>query len=145
MTRSEILHLVKYLQESCTKNNSTKTPDWIMNRLEQDCVVTGSSSNGGLLNTCSRMVGNVSISLEKLEQANEFHYAGLSDTLIRQNYPFPTLVCTQAAVFSALCRHQFANRCRRVSYFPEVSVTHAMLTHPDLWMTNQVASKIMSG
>jgi hypothetical protein len=161
MTRNEVLQLVNFLVEKNNSNNnkefvessSTSSPNWVIERLLQDGVVCGSSTNGGLLNTCARIAGSVSISVEKLEQMNEFHYAGLSDTLLGQNYPHPSLVCVQGAVFSVLCRHllstknssgEFANErvmCRRVAYLPEVSVTHAMLTHPDMWMVNSATAE----
>ena len=111
-------------------------PTWVSERIAAGAVVVGSSVNGGTMNVCSRVAANVVVSLEKLEQITEFHYAGLSDTLLA-NYPAPPLVVAQACLLSALCRRL---RVRRAEYLPEVAVTHAMLVQPSLWLAGQRAA-----
>lgn len=105
-------------------------PQWVTEKSMSGGVICGDSTNGGLLNVGSRVTQHTMMSLERLVNNAEFHYCGLTDVLIGENYPYPQLVVPQAALCVAVLR---SLHTPRLHYLTDMSPAFALLVSRELW------------
>jgi hypothetical protein len=105
-------------------------PAWVKEKSKQGCQFACAGPNGGLFNVAARVCGKEQMSLTHLEVKGQYHYSGLTDVLIGENYPNPHLVIPQTILACSLMR---AMSTMRMSYCPDVNLAYGLLVHPGLW------------
>ena len=124
--RGEYISLRSLLEKAI----SPMLPTWVHDKSRRECVIAGTSHNGGMLNIAARASRQSMISLEHLQMAAEHQHCGLTDVLLGENYPNPYHVLPQIALCEALMR---AMKTVRIQYLPEVSTAHGILLSPQYW------------
>jgi hypothetical protein len=118
------------LRGLCEEAIAASLPKWVLEVTERGGVICGSGSNGGLLNTAARVSQQSMVSRDHLDTAAAFHYCGLTDVLIAENYPKAELVIPFAAWCSGLMG---ALKTPRIHYLPTVTPALAVLTNAAFW------------
>lgn len=109
-------------------------PPWVVRKALLGGVIAGTSFNGGFLNIAARVAQRSPIPLDHLETHAEYHFCGLTDVLLANNFPHPYTVLPSAALCAALCR---ALHTPRIHYSAEVSTAVGLVVQPGLWTGEQ--------
>lgn len=126
MLRTEFIALRQHLEASL----APLLPPWVRRKSLLGGMIGGTSFNGGMLNIAARVAQKSPIPLEHLEMHAEYHFCGLTDVLLAENFPHPGTVLPSAALASALCR---VLQTPRLFYVPEVTTAVGLLLQPVLW------------
>lgn len=126
--RTEFIALRDLLEAALTP----MLPTWVKRKSLLGGMIGGTSFNGGMLNIAARVAQKAPIPLDHLEVHAEYHFCGLTDVLLAENFPHPGTVLPSAALASALGR---ALKTPRFCYLPEVTTAVGLLVQPGLWMT----------
>lgn len=129
MLRTEFIALRQHLEASL----APLLPPWVRRKSLLGGMIGGTSFNGGMLNIAARVAQKSPIPLEHLEMHAEYHFCGLTDVLLAENFPHPGTVLPSVALASALCR---ILQTPRLFYVPEVTTAVCLLLQPLLWTTS---------
>ncbi|KPA73605.1 putative mitochondrial hypothetical protein [Leptomonas pyrrhocoris] len=111
-------------------------PRWAVRKSQLGGMLVATSHNGGLFNLAARVSQQTHISRHHLEVHAQYHFCGLTDVLLAENFPNPLLVLPSAALSAAILR---ALESPRMLYVPEVTVAAALLVQPSLWLASRAA------
>lgn len=132
-SRKELSHLRSVVTDMFRND----VAPWVLEKSRGGCAIASASTNGGTMNIAARIAGQVRLSNEKLIHTTDFHLCALTDVLLSENYPYPSMVLPQAVTASAVMNVIGAHQ---VNYLPEVALAHAALVDPTFWLQGRAAS-----